>query len=152
MKDIQKLLEDLSWDNPKDVVDTAINKLLQIDDEQVTVLLQPVNKSCWENAAKVLKMMGYPKNELALPGLLDWIRDMNWPGAQIAKEILFAIDKMILIPLVEDAVRKAYFEEDFIWIAGLREIVEEIGIEEFLNPRTSHLLNLEKLFLSDVQF
>jgi hypothetical protein len=92
LQDIQKLLEDLSWDNSKDVVDTAINKLLQID------------------------------------------------------------DKMVLIPLVEDAVRKAYFEEDFIWIAGLRQIVEEIGIEEFLNPRTSHLLNLEKLFLSDVQF
>lgn len=84
LEDIQKLIEDLSWDNPKDVVDKAINQLLKIDDEQVTLLLQPVNKSCWENAAKVLQMIGYPRNKLALPGLIEWLRDMNWPGAQIS--------------------------------------------------------------------
>lgn len=152
MEEVKKLLKDLSWDNPKDIVDTAINKLIQMDDEQVRILLQPGDHSCWENAAQVLKKMGYPKNELALPGLIDWLRDMNWPGARTAKEILFGIDQKVLVPVIEGALRKAYLEEDFIWLACLKELVQELGIDEAqFSLRTSQLLKLEEM-LSDIQF
>lgn len=96
MEEIAELIQDLSGDNPKDVIETAMKKLLQMNGGQV--------------------------------------------------------DQDILIPLIEDAVRNAASKDDFIWIAYINELVQEMGIEEFLNPRTIRLLRVQELMLSDMQF
>jgi len=91
---IEKLLNDLSGDKPKEVVDSAIKKLMELEDDQV---------------------------------------------------------KTDLVRLIEDAVRKAAFQSDFIWLAFIKDIVQEKGLEEFLKPKTIQLLNFEELML-DIQF
>ena len=94
MEEIAELLEDLSGDNSKNVVDKAMDKLIQIGAGQ---------------------------------------------------------DDPILIPFIEDAVRKAAFESDFIWLAWLKELVQKMSIEELLSPKTSSLLNFEEM-LGGIQF
>jgi hypothetical protein len=55
-------------------------------------LIQFGSKALWENEAGILKNIGYPKNKYTIPGLLEWLQDLNWPGALISMEALIAIE------------------------------------------------------------
>jgi hypothetical protein len=117
------LINDLSWDMPDDIQKDAIKSLLQIPEEEVPILTRISEKKCWENAAIVLKEIGYPRNKLALPGLIEWLQDMNWPGSTTAADTLRKIDIKILVPYIEEALLKAFKEEDYIWMTNIKELV-----------------------------
>jgi len=63
---IKELIADLDWGKPIEVQANAIRKLKEIDDEYIVLLAKQSNdichKGCWENAAVVLKLLGYPRN------------------------------------------------------------------------------------------
>ncbi|MCT4509582.1 MAG: DUF5071 domain-containing protein [Tepidibacter sp.] len=120
--------------------------MLLIDKEKVELLLQPIDKCYWENSAIVLNKIGYPHNKLAISGLLEWLQDMNWPGAMTARKTLMNIDKKILIPYIEDSLSKAKNENDTIWITEIKELVEDMNISEidFLNENIYEIISLSE--------
>lgn len=105
---IKELINDLSWDKPKEVQLSALEKLEAIGDEETRYLIQGDGKYCWENAVKVLHKIGYPRNRLAIPRLIWLLKDMNWPGVISAIETLQRIDIKTIIPFIEDALREAH--------------------------------------------
>lgn len=129
-REAEELIKALKWDVNEDEQKIAFDKLAYIEPELVEVLLQPINKDYWENAAKVLKLIGYPRNKLAIPGLLEWLQDMNWPGAIEAKEALMEVEKNILIPYIEKALLNAKEQDDTVWIAWIKELIIELHITE----------------------
>ncbi len=143
MECINELIAELSWDNSLEVQEEAIEKLLKIDEEYVTMLLQPYDKKYWENSAKVLKALDYPQNSRAIPGMFRWLRDMNWPGAWIIMEVLQNIDKKIILPYLEDAIIIAKKEDDDMWIMALRELALNrlrVKSSELKNPEIIRIL------------
>ncbi len=136
--DLEKLISDLNWKNSIELQKMAIENLMKIEDMQVIHLIKPIAKSHWQNAALVIKKIGYPRNRQAIPGLIEWIQDMNWPGAEIAFEILLSIDVSILLPHIEIAIQKAINENDEIWIMAIREL-----IINKLNLKGSNFKNVE---------
>lgn len=122
-KDISKLIRELDCNGLIDSQKNAIERLINIDDKYVTMLIQPLEKNYWENSAKVLKEIGYPRNKLAIPGLLNWLKDLNWPGAWTAIETLQNIDFSILLPYLEDTIKNAMDDNDELWIMALKELV-----------------------------
>ncbi len=65
--------------------------------------------------------IGYPRSHKIIPGLMAWLQDMNWPGAEIVMEILESIDRKTLIPYIEDSLEKAADDDDLLWITAIRE-------------------------------
>lgn len=123
MKDnVMKLINKLDCNGDIDSQEDAIKQLTQIDDEFVLLLVQPMDKKYWENSAKVLKAIGYPKNKNAISGLFHWLKDLNWPGAWTAFETLQSIELAVLIPYLESAVICAIEENDEMWIMALKEL------------------------------
>lgn len=123
MKDnVMKLINKLDCNGDIDSQEDAIKQLTQIDDEFVLLLVQPMDKKYWENSAKVLKAIGYPKNKNAISGLFHWLKDLNWPGAWTAFETLQSIELTVLIPYLESAVICAIEENDEMWIMALKEL------------------------------
>jgi hypothetical protein len=136
-EDINVLIGNLSWDTNSDIQQKAIEKLSIINEKYINMLIRPVDKRFWENAALVLKKIGYPRNELAIPGLLEWLQDMNWPGAWIALETLQDIDILALLPYIENALKKAVAEDDEMWIMAIKELAInrlKIKATDFTNP------------------
>jgi hypothetical protein len=127
---INELLDNLSWTNPQKIQQEAINKLISLDNIDVLRLLQPGDKSCWENSAKIIKEIGYPRISIAIPGLLEWIKDLNWPGASIIMEVLENIESGVLIPYIENGLKKANDEKDSVWIFWIRELILRKKIEK----------------------
>jgi len=145
--DYKNLINNLSWDMPEFIQKDAIKRLLQIPEEEVPILTRISEKKCWENAAIVLKEIGYPRNKLALPGLIEWLQDMNWPGATTAADTLRKIDIKIIVPYIEEALLKASKEEDYIWITNIKELVINkmmLSESDFSRKEVYELLSLEE--------
>jgi len=120
--DVMKLISKLDCNGDIYAQEDAIKQLTQIDDKFVSLLVQPMDKKYWENSAKVLKAIGYPKNKDAISGLFQWLKDLNWPGAWTAMETLQSIELTALHLHLESAVKCAIEENDEMWIMALKEL------------------------------
>jgi hypothetical protein len=121
-ENVNMLISKLDWNTQIDCQQNAIEQLQQINDKYVMLLVQPMEKKYWENSAKILNSIGYPRNKLAIPGLLKWLQDLNWPGALIAMETLQNIDIRVLLPHLERAIQISIEENDHMWIMSLKEL------------------------------
>lgn len=92
--------------------------------------MQPLSKSYWDGAAEVLVNLGYPRVKMILPGLLEWIQDLNWPGAERIAAFLSEIGDP-LIPHVKNVLRNHHDDEEWIlWI--LEFIVDNWSTRQIL--------------------
>jgi hypothetical protein len=124
------MLLHLNWNLPLDIQDDAVCKMASMIDINPKDLLQPVSKEYWENAAKVLLKMGYPRIREAIPGLLIWLQDINWPGSNEVMELLKTIPKAELVPYLDDAVKEAISSDDEIWIENLSYFLLQLKLNE----------------------
>lgn len=144
--DANRLIDDLDWDATPEEAENAIEKLVNLDDDKLYLLLQPrCDKRYWDTAAIVISKIGYPRIESIIPGLLRWLQDMNWPGALKIVETLQKVDKNVLIYYIEQALLKAKSTDDTLWITWIKEELIEpmkIGIEDFINKSNYEILQL----------
>lgn len=127
LEEIKGYVEMLDWKNSQEEQSKAIHILSQIDEMDLGIILDKSKKSTWENAVKVIKQIGFPKNKSLLSELLWLLQDVNWPGAIEAIEILTSIDKKAVAPLIEQAIHSADLNEDFMWLGGLSLLVSKAG-------------------------
>lgn len=120
MKDIQALIQKLDGDTPAAEQAEAIHKLQDIRDEELHLLLQPPGKEYWDGAAEVIVKLGYPRVKPILPGLLEWIQDMNWPGSRRIATLLRETGDP-LIPHIQDVFRN--HSEDEEWMYWIFEVI-----------------------------
>jgi hypothetical protein len=112
--EIEEYIQNLNSEAPKYLQDYAVSQLVYLENSKLHLLLQPMSKSYWKNAAIVLKKIGYPRVKAIIPELLEWIKDMNWPGAQEIVDLLITIDDEI-VPYVKKVLKSG----DGIWIVWL---------------------------------
>jgi hypothetical protein len=102
--EINRLIDDISWGVPDNVRQAAMHRLVSIDDDQISMLILPREKSYWESAAKVLRNIGYPRVRQVLPEILEWLQDLNWPGATEVAELLLTIGRPV-VPYVREVLK-----------------------------------------------
>lgn len=120
----------LIWNASLNSQNKTINELASVESLDSRDLLQPVSKEYWESAAKVLLKMGYPRIKEAIPGLLVWLQDINWPGSNVVMELLRTIPKAEFVPYFEDAVKEALSSDDEIWIENLSYFLLQLNLKE----------------------
>ena len=155
MLDIKAKIKDLNWNQRPQKNREAIEILQNIPSEKMYLLIMPNGKECWENAALVLKKIGWPRIEVVLPELFNWLRDINWPGASIICELLKTIPIKILSNEVEGSIIRAARENDDIWISGIkyfmdlaqmnREIIVDENIWSIIDETENYLDKIETL-------
>ena len=69
--------------------------------------------------------------------MLLLLMDLNWPGAMPALEIMKKLDIENIKPYIADTLRRADKENDTIWIAWIRKLIEEKNafkdFDEYMN-------------------
>ncbi|KMY54356.1 hypothetical protein AC623_10795 [Bacillus sp. FJAT-27231] len=131
MKSIEELIRDLSWNHSQEVQNMAIEKLSNLSGKDVILIAKHsdvCSKECWQNASVVLKQIGYPKNQEALPYLMDWFQDDNWSGVSTITELLKEIDPIVLKPHIEKAMLRVKEENDEDWALGILKFLDELQI------------------------
>ena len=126
----ENILKNLSWNASFDSQKRAISEIVSMINLNPNTLIQPLGKECWENAARALSMIGYPRIEEAIPGLFSWLQDLNWPGALIVIKLLKSLDKEAIIRHLETAAREAFSTDDDIWLINLSTFLDDFKLQE----------------------
>lgn len=120
MEETSSLIKKLSWHTREEEKEEAIHKLQYIKDEALHLLVQPISKDYWDGAAETVIRLGYPRVKSILPGLLEWIQDLNWPGAREIADFLLEIGDP-MIPYVKDVLNQ--YSDDQEWVYWIFEVL-----------------------------
>ncbi len=104
----------LSWNNAPEVQSMGIEMAKKI--KFLSVLIMPIeDKSVWENCAKVLASKSDDELDRYFIKLFEWIKDMNWPGADIIYRRLSLVPSQKIMWAYKYSVSIAEQTHDDIW-------------------------------------
>ena len=93
--------------------------------------IQPViageksSKSVWEACAQVVALKSNEELEKYIYLLLKWLKDMNWPGAEVIFERLSRIPYAEIEAMVECSISWAKQENDKYWLSTLEALRDQ---------------------------
>ena len=123
---IEKIYKMLNWENPPSIRLEGARLAREVHD--LSLLIQPpAPPSVWEYCAEILSEKSDVALEPYLDKLLEWLQDINWPGAfTIANRLkIFSGEK--LKQSLENAIaesNKMPNEERLRWIDYLSELLD----------------------------
>lgn len=104
----------LSWNNAPEVQSMGIEMAKKI--KFLSVLIMPIeDKSVWENCAKILASKSDDELDRYFIKLFEWIKDMNWPGADIIYRRLSLVPSQKIMWVYKYSVSIAEQTHDDIW-------------------------------------
>lgn len=123
MIEIARILDMLDWNMPVEI--QLKGRLLAKKELSIGQMIQPLtpkhNKNVWENCAIIISDFNDGELEPHLVRLLEWLQDMNWPGANIIfKRLLEMPFDMLEMPynIVLTIAKK---NDDKAWIMILED-------------------------------
>lgn len=143
MYSIDQIMDMLDSGNPIAVQKKGIKLGKRI--QSINVFLQPANpghiKNVWENCARILASKD---DETLLPyttQLLEWLQDLNWPGALIVLDRLkkFAVSDRFVFS-VKECVKMAASCNDQIWLDYLSELLDNEPLKAKLSDEILTIL------------
>lgn len=122
MVNIDYIMELIDWNNS--IEEQALGIRLARDVKCINAFLQPgspYGKNVWDNCAKILSERTNEELAPYLIELMEWLQDMNWPGAFC---ILDRLKKMTGDSLFEylynSSLKYAKVLEDDVWGSNLK--------------------------------
>ena len=118
MQDITEIMDMLDWHKLPEIQAKGI--ALARSTETIIPFIQPLtpkhNKNVWENCAAIIAEKSDEKLEPYLTELLEWVQDMNWPGAfRIMDRLQKYSDDASLCGAVNACLAKARECGDEVW-------------------------------------
>lgn len=86
-----------------------------------------LDKRKWEPFAEQVCSLSDEEIIPFIPDMLEWLQDMNWPGAVLYAKRLRTLPKEVVYPVVERTISQAKKENDEIWMENLQDWLD--GIE-----------------------
>lgn len=124
MEKYTEYINQLSWIMPKTEQDKAVSFLSTVNDWDYKDCIICSQKDVWENLVKVISKRKKEEVKSLLPDLLYMLKDLNWPGALNAMNIIKTFSQEEILPDIEQSLKTADSENDGIWIANLKNLVD----------------------------
>ena len=123
MTHIDELYGMLNWNQPEYVQENG--RKLAADVKHLSVFCRPLEeKSIWENCAKIMAAKKNEELSIYVYELLEWLKDMNWPGYSIIFSRVCKMSNDVLEPAVELCIQKADLLHDDDWYFNLKCLLE----------------------------
>ena len=118
MADITEIMDMLDWHMSSEIQAEGISLARNI--ETIIPFIQPLtpkyNKNVWENCAVIISERSDKEIKPHLPKVLEWLQDMNWPGAFcILDRLKNYSDKNSVLSAISICIQKAKDCNDEIW-------------------------------------
>ena len=122
MVDITGIMDMLDWHMPSEIQSKGIS--LARNTETIIPFIQPLtpkhNKNVWENCAVIIAEKSDENLKPYLVELLEWLQDMNWPGAfHILDRLQRYSDNNSICRAINICVEKAKGCNDEVWESNL---------------------------------
>ena len=118
MVDITEIMDMLDWHMPSEIQIEGISLARNI--KTIIPFIQPLtpkhNNIVWENCAVIISEKSDKEITPHLPELLEWLQDMNWPGAFcILNRLKNYSDNNSILSAISLCLEKAKGCNDEIW-------------------------------------
>lgn len=128
MVDITEIMDMLDWHMPSEIQSKGI--FLARNTETIIPFIQPLtpkhNKNVWENCAVIISERSDEEIKPHLPEMLEWLQDMNWPGAFcILNRLQKYSDENSLCNAINVCIKKAKKCRDEVWESYLRLLLHK---------------------------
>lgn len=128
MYNIFEIMNLLDWNNSRDIQQKGIELAKEV--KCINVFLQPLNslhnKNVWDNCAKILCKKSDDELKPYLIPLLEWLQDLNWPGALIIYERLKAYNDIDAFIFAKDeCIKRAVAMNDQVWIDNISKLLDD---------------------------
>lgn len=126
MGNIKHIYKMLNWKNPSKIQLEGIRLAKQIDDLSL-LICPPAEPSVWEHCADILCDKSDDVLEPYINSLLEWLQDLNWPGALAILNRLKAFSgKKLKMPFLKCVERadELYKKDGTMWIVYLSELLD----------------------------
>lgn len=129
MVDITEIMDMLDWHMPSEIQLEGISLARNI--ETIIPFIQPLtpkhNKNVWDNCAVIIAEKSDEKIKPHLVELLEWLQDMNWPGAFcILDRLKNYSDNNSILSAISICLQRAKDCNDGIWEDNLLMLQEMI--------------------------
>lgn len=127
MVNIDYIFDLIDWNNSENIQQHGIQLAREV--KSINVFLQPCdkehNKNVWDNCAIILSERTDEELSPYLTQLLQWLQDMNWPGAFcILDRIKHYKDKKNLDFWYKYNIKLARALKDEVWEENLNQIFD----------------------------
>lgn len=126
MVNIDYIMELFDWNNSDDDQNRGLE--LAKDIKCISVFIQPgspYGKNVWDNCAKVLARKNDKELRPHLIGLLEWLQDLNWPGASCILDRLRKFSDGSLDLCLNICLKEARLLGDENWECNLNTLIQE---------------------------
>lgn len=125
MMNIKQILSMIDWNMPIETQSKGIKLARSID--TIVPFIQPLtpehNKNVWENCAIIIAEKSDEIIKPHLVQLLEWLQDMNWPGAFcILSRLNNYTDDKSIQNAIKICLKKSQQTNNKIWESNLLEI------------------------------
>lgn len=142
MNNIQNIYNMLSWESPDKIKAKGFRLAREIKDLSL-LIFPPAPSYVWECCAQILSEKSDADLAPYLDKLLEWLQDLNWPGALLILERLknFSGEKLKkpFLELVNNAI-KMNNEEGLKWLDYLSELLDNKELRAILPEETLQIL------------
>lgn len=120
-----ELMTLLDWNNSNINQITGRNIAKSIKD--LNIFMQPLtdefNKNVWDNCAMILSEKSDDELVPFLIPLLEWLQDLNWPGALLILKRLSSFKDHISMDLAKTkCIEQAKKDDNLIWLDNMMQI------------------------------
>ena len=124
---ITEIMDMLDWHMPTEIQSEGISLAKSI--ETIVPFIQPLtprhNKNVWENCAVIIAEKSDEELKPYLVELLEWLQDMNWPGALcILNRLQEFSDKDSICDAIDVCIEKAKVCGDEVWEDSLQLLLQ----------------------------
>lgn len=124
MVNIDAIMDLLDWN--RSIEEQSIGLEMAREVKCINVFIQPgypYGKNVWDNCAKIISQKKDEELSYYLIELLEWVQDVNWPGALCIRDRLKKFkDKVCLHKAINICKNKALLNDDEEWIHNLNSI------------------------------
>ena len=120
MVNIDYIMELLCWNNSAERQEQGVKLARNV--KCINVFLQPgrpYGKNVWDNCAKILSERTDEELAPYLFALMEWLQDMNWPGAFRILNRIQNFKGEVKYQVLEQCINKAEALNDDVWKENL---------------------------------
>ena len=128
MTDVMEIMDMLDWHMSPEIQSKGISLAKNI--KTINPFIQPLtpkhNKNVWENCAVILAEKSDNELKPHLIELLEWLQDMNWPGAfRILDRLKKYSDNNSFRSAINICIEKAKGCNDEVWENNLNLLLQK---------------------------
>ena len=144
MNNIEKIMKMINWNSDIETQNKGVKLASHIKD--LSIFIQPMefgSKAVWENCAKILSEKSDDELVPYLNDILEWLQDINWPGAFKIIERLKCFSGEKLLQSFIYTFKKAKElnnEEGLMWLDYLSELLDNKEVEQMLPEEVLNIL------------